>query len=198
MVALAGLVALTAAAAVLISMVSSARLAQSLGEWLDRVARRIWTLLRRVPPSGIVDGVLDLREHLKGLLTERGRRGFVAALVAKVSWFIVFEACLWCVGITPDLLSPAAVLTTMAVVGIVSLVPITPGAVGVAEVAYIGILSAAAGADITGQITAAVMVFRIAQWFCPIPIGWVLLIAMRWGHGALLAGPQVEPKRTVA
>jgi uncharacterized membrane protein YbhN (UPF0104 family) len=70
----------------------------------------------------------------------------------------------------------------MAVVGIVSLVPITPGAVGVAEVAYIGTLASVAGPGMTEQLTAAVTLFRIAQWLAPIPIGWVLLIVMRRGH----------------
>ena len=70
----------------------------------------------------------------------------------------------------------------MAVVGIVALIPITPGAVGVTEVAYIGVLTSVAGAELTEQITAAVMLFRIAQWLAPIPIGWILLIWMRRGH----------------
>jgi uncharacterized protein (TIRG00374 family) len=185
-VAFVGLVALVVAAVLVGSMVQSEALARRLGESLDRVARKISSLFRRTAPSGIVQGTLDLREQLRGLLTDRGRRGFLAALAAKLAWFVVLEACLWCVGITPDLLSPAVVLTSMAVVGIVSLVPITPGAVGVAEVVYIGILSAAAGGNVTEQLTAAVMLFRIAQWLGPIPIGWILLIAMRWGQGSLL------------
>ena len=74
--------------------------------------------------------------------------------------------------------------------------PVTPGAVGVTEVAYIGILSSVAGSGMTEQLTAAVMLFRIAQWFMPIPIGWVLLIVMRRGHwGELLRGPHVAPVR---
>ena len=59
-------------------------------------------------------------------------------------------------------------------------------------------LSGAAGADITGQLTAAVMLFRIAQWFGPIPIGWILLIAMRRGQGSLLAGPNVTTANATA
>ena len=72
--------------------------------------------------------------------------------------------------------------------------PITPGGVGVTEVAYIGILTSVAGSGLTEQLTAAVMLFRIAQWFVPIPIGWVLLLVMRRGHlGELLGGPDKAP-----
>jgi hypothetical protein len=39
-----------------------------------------------------------------------------------------------------------------------------------------------------GQLTAAVTLFRIAQWLAPIPIGWVLLIVMRRGHWSELLG----------
>jgi uncharacterized membrane protein YbhN (UPF0104 family) len=75
----------------------------------------------------------------------------------------------------------------------VSLLPITPGAVGVAEVAYIGILSSVAGSAYAGQLTAAVSLFRIAQWFAPIPIGWVLLILMRRGYWGNLLGSSGNP-----
>ena len=197
LLALIGLIVLVAAAVLLVSIVRSERLARRLGGWLDRMAQRIWKLFRKAPPTGIVEGVLDLRERSKAMLTQHGRRGFAAAVVGKLAWFVVLEAALWCVGIGPDVLPPSAVLAAMAVVGIVSLVPITPGAVGVAEVAYIGILSSVAGSGMTEQLTAAVVLFRIAQWLAPIPIGWVLLIVMRRGHwGELLSGPDVAPTPT--
>jgi putative heme transporter len=160
------------------------------GGWLDGLAGRIWALLRKSPPTGIVEGILALRERLKEVLTRRGLLGFAAAVVGKLAWFAVLEVALWCVGIGPDVLQPSAVLATMGVVGIVSLIPITPGAVGVAELAYIGILSSLTGSAMTDELTAAVSLFRIAQWLAPIPIGWVLLIVMRRGHwGELLGGP---------
>jgi uncharacterized membrane protein YbhN (UPF0104 family) len=192
--ALVGLVALVAAAVLLVSFVRSEGLARKLGGRLDSMAQRIWTLFRKTPPAGIVEGVLDLRERSKAMLTQHGVRGFAAAVVGRLAWFVVLEIALWCVGFGPDALPPSAVLAAMAVVGIVSLIPITPGAVGVAEVAYIGILSSVAGAGMTEQLTAAVMLFRIAQWLAPIPIGWVLLIMLRRGHwGELLGGPDKAP-----
>ena len=70
----------------------------------------------------------------------------------------------------------------MAAVALVALIPITPGAVGVSEVAYIGFLSAVAGEGLTDEITAAIVIFRAAQWLAPIPIGWILLVIMRGSH----------------
>ncbi len=194
LLALVGLVVLIAGAVLLVSFVRSESLARKLGGWLDAMAQRIWKLFRKTPPDGIVAGALDLRERSKAMLTQHGVRGFAAAVVGKLAWFVVLEVALWCVGIGPDVLPPSAVLAAMAVVGIVSLVPITPGGVGVAEVAYIGILSSVAGSGMTEQLTAAVMLFRIAQWLAPIPIGWVLLIVLRRGHwGELLGGAHMAP-----
>jgi uncharacterized membrane protein YbhN (UPF0104 family) len=155
--ALVGLVVLVVATVLLVSFVRSEDLARKLGGWLDSMARRIWSLFRKTPPTGIVEGLLDLRERSRAILTQHGLRGFVAAVVGRLAWFAVLEVALWCVGIGTDALPPSAVLATMGVVGIVSLVPITPGAVGVAEVAYVGILSSVAGSAMTEQITAAVM-----------------------------------------
>ncbi len=194
LLALVGLIVLVAAAVLLISIVRSEGLARKLGGWLDSMAQRIWRLFRKTPPAGIVEGVLDLRERSKAMLTQHGVLGFASAVVGRLAWFVVLEVALWCVGIGPDVLPPSAVLAAMAVAGIVSLVPITPGAVGVAEVAYIGILSSVTGSGMTEQLTAAVMLFRIAQWLAPIPIGWVLLIVLRRGHwGELLGGPDIAP-----
>ena len=182
------LLVLVAAAVLLVLTVRSERLARKLGGWLDRMAQRIWKLLRRTPPSGMVEGMLDLREHSKSMLTTHGLAGFAMAVAGKLAWFVVLEVALWCVGVGPAVLPPSDVLAAMAVVWLVTLIPITPGAVGVTEVAYIGVLSSVAGAAITEQLTAAVMLYRIAQWLVPIPIGWLLLLVMRRGHWGDLLG----------
>jgi uncharacterized protein (TIRG00374 family) len=188
--ALIGVAVLAVAVVLLVSVVRSDGLARRLGGWLDALATRIWTLFRKTPPSGIVEAMLELGESAKAMLTRRGIVAFAAAVVARLAWFVVLEVALWSVGVGPDVLPPATVLAAMAVVGMVSLLPITPGAVGVAEVAYVGILSSVAGPGMSGQLTAAVSLFRIAQWLAPIPIGWVLLIVMRRGHwGELLGNP---------
>jgi uncharacterized membrane protein YbhN (UPF0104 family) len=116
------------------------------------------------------------------MLSSHGLRAFAAAVAARLAWFVVLEVCLWSMGVTPDLLPPSVVLAVMAAVALITLIPITPGGVGVAEVSFIGMLSAVAGEGLTGQITAAIVIFRAAQWLVVIPIGWVLLVIMRGSH----------------
>ncbi|MFL5725341.1 MAG: YbhN family protein [Chloroflexota bacterium] len=176
---LIGVAALALAATVIVGIVRSERLARRLGTWLDKAAKRLWHLFRRTPPSGIVEGVMDVREEARETLSRYGLGGYAAAVLAKLAWFVVLEVALWSVGVTPEVLPSSAVLSAMAVVGLVALIPITPGAIGVAEVAYIGLLSAVAGDGLTDEITAAIVIFRAVQWLAPIPIGWVLFAIMR-------------------
>ncbi len=166
----------------LVVIVRSESLAGRLGRALDAIARRVWGWFRRPSPTGIVEGVMQVRERSHETLSRRGVLGFAAAVLARLAWFLVLQVSLWSVGVSSDVLAPSAVLTTMAVVALLSLIPITPGAIGVSEVAYIGLLSTVAGDGMAGQITAAIVIFRAAQWLVPIPIGWILLVIMRGSH----------------
>jgi uncharacterized membrane protein YbhN (UPF0104 family) len=180
---------LVVAGIVIAAIVRSEPLALRIGETLDWLAGHVWRLFRRIPPTGIVQAVLDFRTKSQDTLSRHGALGFAAAVVAKLVWFVVLEIALWTVGIGWDVLPPSAVLAAMAIVAIVALIPIVPGGVGITEVAYIGLLTAVAGEAYTAQIAAAVMLYRIAQWLAPIPIGWVLLVLLRRGRrGGLLAG----------
>jgi putative heme transporter len=180
--AVIGVVVLVLAVGLLTGLVRSEPMARRFGGWLERVTTRLWRAFRRTPPSGVAEGVMDVRERSKDTLSRHGLVGFAAAVTAKLAWFVVLEVALWSVGITPDILPPSAVLAAMAVVALVALIPITPGAVGVTEVAYIGFLTAVAGEGLTDAITAAIVIFRAAQWLAPIPIGWILLVIMRGSH----------------
>jgi uncharacterized protein (TIRG00374 family) len=193
LIAAIGVVIFIGAVLLLAAIVRSENVARRLGTVLDRVVHRIWPLFHKQPPSGIVAGVLQLRVESKDTLSRAGVPAFGAALLAKLAWLLVLEVCLWSVGLGPDALPVPVVMTAMAVVAIVAMVPITPGAIGVTEVAYIGILSAVTGPGATDQITAAVMLFRIAQWLAPIPIGWALLLVMRRGHWGDLLSPGDPP-----
>ena len=108
-----------------------------------------------------------MRSH--EMLSRRGALGFGAAVLARLAWFLVLEVALWSVGVTWEELPPSAVLTAMAAVALVALIPITPGAIGVSEIAYVGLLSAVAGDAMTAPITAAIVMFRTAQWLDPDP-----------------------------
>jgi uncharacterized membrane protein YbhN (UPF0104 family) len=182
LVSLVSVAVLLVAFAVLGAIVRSASTARRIGELLQRAATWLWRLVHRTPPTGIVEGALDVRSRMGEIVSRHGALAYVAAVAAKLAWFVVLEVALWAVGVTPEELPPSAVLTAMAAVALIALIPITPGAVGVSEVAYVGLLTTMAGEGLADEIAAAVVIFRAAQWLLPIPIGWVLLIVMRGSH----------------
>jgi putative heme transporter len=177
-----GVAILTVALLLLVAIVRSESLAGRLGRALESIASRLGRLFRRQPPTGIVDGVMQVRVRSHEILSRRGALGFAAAVLARLAWFLVLQVSLWSVGVTSEVLPPSAVLTTMAAVSLLGLIPITPGAIGVSEVAYLGLLTAIVGEVMTAPITAAIVMFRAAQWLVPIPLGWILLVIMRGSH----------------
>src|SRR4051794_21761539 len=183
-----GVIILVFALLVLVAIVRSESLAGRLGRLLESIAGRLWGLFRRPPPSGIADGVMQVRERSQDMLSRRGALGFGASVLARLAWFVVLQVSLWSVGVTSDVLAPSAVLTAMAAVALLALIPITPGAIGVSEIAYVGLLSAVAGEGLTEEITAAIVIFRAAQWLAPIPIGWILFAIMRGSRWREIGG----------
>jgi putative heme transporter len=174
--------------AVFAAIVRSERLARRIGDGLSGAIGWLFARLRRRGPAGVSAAVMDLRVQLHDILNRDGLEAYGAAVLAKLAWFLVLMVSLRACGVGPDVISPGTVLATMAVVSFVSLVPITPGALGVSEVAYIALLTAAIDPAYTAQVAAAVLLYRVAQWLIPIPLGWGLFIVMRRGHG-LFADP---------
>ena len=188
MLAAIGVLVLALGTAAFAAIVRSESLARHIGDWLARAIGWLFRRFRRPGPTGVADAVMRLRVEFHDILNRDGLEAYGAAVLAKLAWFLVFEVSLRACGIGPDVISPATVLATMAVVSIVALVPITPGALGISEVAYIGLLTAAIDPTYAAQLAAAVLLYRVAQWLIPIPLGWALFIVMRRGHG-LFADP---------
>ena len=84
------------------------------------------------------------------------------------------------VGVDDDVLPWTQVFVVFALVQGLTVFPITAGDAGVSEIAYIGMLTAAAGEEWVNQITAAVLIFRILTWLLLIPVG--LGVLGFWRH----------------
>jgi len=170
------------------ALVRSEPLARRIGDLLANAIGWVFARLHRPGPTVVADAVMGLREELHVILHRDGLEAYGAAVLAKLAWFLVLEVSLRACGVGPEVMPPATVLATMAVVSIVALVPITPGALGVSEIAYVALLTAGIDPAYAASVAAAVLLFRVAQWLVPIPLGWALLIVMRRGHG-LFADP---------
>jgi uncharacterized protein (TIRG00374 family) len=183
MLAAVGVLVLALGTAAFAAIVRSESLARRIGDRLAGAIGGLFRRFRRPGPAGVADAVMRLRAELHAILNRDGLEAYGAAVLAKLAWFLVLQVALRACGVGPEVISQATVLSTMAVVSIVALIPITPGALGVSEVAYIGLFTAAIDPAYAAPVAAAVLLYRVAQWLVPIPLGWALFILMRRGHG---------------
>lgn len=122
---------------------------------------------------------------------------FAAAFCTQAVVFAALLVALRAAGLGEDVLPWWDVLFAHALVIILTSVPITPGSIGIAELAYTGILTAVAGDGVAAQVAAGVILFRLATWLLPIPVGWIsaLVWKSRTGH-ALFAAPSAAAPPT--
>jgi len=178
-------IVLFVAVGVMVAILRSDRAA----DWLGRTGQRVATgMLARLGREGRpnVDGAIHrFRDELGQVVRGHGLVAFGAAVLAQLAWCFVLIAALRIVGIRDSVLSAADIFAVFALVNVLTIIPISPGGAGVPELLYIAGLSAIAGAQNESVIAAGVFLFRLFQWFVPIPIAWVLLKVARRGKPML-------------
>ena len=136
------------------------------------------------PPGAVSDAVMRLRERGAPRPPEPPRaRGVRRCGPGRSS---PGSSCCWWrsarAASGPEVLSPPTVLATMAVVRLRRPRAASPRAHWAsAEMAYIGLFTTAVDPayELRRRCAAAVLLYRVAQWLVPIPLGWALLIVMR-------------------
>jgi len=158
-------------------------------DWIGRTGQRVvsWVLARLGREGGpdVSRAVHRFRDQLGEVIRQRGFLALLVAILAQLGWCIVLIAALRVVGVPDGVLTPADVLAVFALVSVITIIPISPGGAGVPELLYIAGLSSIAGDQYESLITAGVFLFRLYQWFLPIPIAWILLKLARQGRSIL-------------
>ncbi len=172
-IAIIALAVLIVMAVVVIGMVRS----EAFTQWLAGKAESFanWGLgkLKRDPVDGLSDRVVGFRDLAIGIVNESGIRALLFSAAGKLWAFVMLVLALRIVGLGADILSLGQIFIVWVIVLLITSIPITPGGVGIAALAYIGLFSQIAGDQYADAIAAGVVLFRLAQWFLPIPIGWV-------------------------
>jgi len=158
-------------------------------DWIGRTGQRVvsWILARLGREGGpdVSRSVHRFRDQLGEVIRRRGFLALLVAILAQLGWCVVLIAALRVVGVPEGTLPPADVLAVFALVSVITIIPISPGGAGVPELLYIAGLSSIAGSEYESLITAGVFLFRLYQWFLPIPIAWILLKVARQGRSIL-------------
>jgi uncharacterized protein (TIRG00374 family) len=177
LLAVAGVVLVTAAFALLVAL---ARNSAWLRRLLDRLAR--W-----VPGMDADKAAAALRregEHLRALAADPPR------LVAAVAWgtanWVLDATVLWAVlAAVGHPLNPLTLFTAYAVANVLGLLPITPGGVGVVEGVLVPSLVAAGVPAHLALV--GVLGWRLVNYWLPIPVGALLWLTLR--HHTSSTGP---------
>ena len=171
-----------AAAVVLVFVLGSERRTEQAG----RVVAPIWgfvlRLLRKPEPADLPTQMVEARAKAVDTLHDRWLVASWGTLLAAATKFGLLLMCLRFTGVNEDTLSWTEIFVVYALVQGLTILPITAGDAGVSELAYIGMLTAAAGQEYVNQITAAILIFRVLTWLLIIPVG---LGVLGWWQHAL-------------
>lgn len=176
-------------AGIAISMVlRKEKTARKLGGVVARFLRWGFTKLGRQEPTDVVDRVLSVRLEARDVLGKRWPGAFFAAFLGQAITYSMLTLSLRTVGVNSDLLDWSQILLVQGLAIILTLIPITPGSVGVAALIYIGFFNLLTDGKIPDQIAAGVILYRLATWLLPIPIGWILTLRWQASSGQKLFG----------
>lgn len=172
-IALIALGVLIIGAIVVVGMVRSEGFTRWLAEKTEAIAN--WGLgkIKRDPLEGLSTKVVGFRDLAADIVRERGLVALSWSATGKLWAFVILVIALRIVGLDADILSIGQIFVAWVIVMLITAIPITPGGIGIAEMAYIWIFTQMIGSEYSDIIAAGVILFRLAQWFLPIPIGWI-------------------------
>ena len=170
---------------VIVAVIRSERIASWLGRTGDGISVAVLTRLGRENRPDVSGTIYRFRDEFGDVLQRRGVIGVVVGVLAQIGWSIVLAVALRITGVPAEALSPGEVFALYGLVSVITIIPIAPGGAGIPELLFIAGFTALAGAEYTAAITAGVFLFRLYDWFLPIPIAWIMLKLARRGRSIL-------------
>jgi len=175
-----GLTVLVALAIVLLTLIlRSAGFASRLGARCDRIVGRLRRRMARIPDPGLTEGLPLFRTQMVRLLTLCWGRLTVTMVISQLTVVLVLGICVRMQGLDEETISWAVILVAWGLVTFASLLIPTPGGLGVAEVVLVGVLGHGLPQSDEAAVLAAVLLYRIATFLVPIPIGLVTYLYWR-------------------
>ena len=176
--AIGGLVAVGVMVGFFAAVLHSDATAERLGGIIERIAARVFGLIRRDPPSGITDQLVSFRRSTVDIIS---RRWAVLTGTNFLQQFAQFGVLMVSLRITEDgkttQVAVIAAFAAFAMARLASFIPITPGGLGTVDAALTSLL-VAFGATKTDAL-AATLLWRAASWIPQVLLGVVTLVIWR-------------------
>ncbi|GMQ98630.1 MAG: hypothetical protein BMS9Abin17_1151 [Acidimicrobiia bacterium] len=172
-IAIIALAVLIVMAVVIVGMIRSESFTQWLAEKAESLAN--WGLgkIKRDPVDGLSTKVVGFRDLAIEIVRVSGGRALFFSATGKLWAFVMLTLSLRIVGLDAETLPLGQIFIVWVIVLMITAIPITPGGLGIAALAYIFLFSQILGNEFSDIVAAGVVLFRLAQWFLPIPIGWI-------------------------
>ena len=176
--AVGGLVAVGVMVGFFAAVLHSDATAERLGSILERIAAKLFGLIRKDPPSGITDQLVTFRRSTVDIIS---RRWAVLTGTNFLQQFAQFGVLMVSLRITEDgkttQVAVIAAFAAFAMARLASYIPITPGGLGTVDAALTSLL-VAFGATKTDAL-AATLLWRAASWIPQVLLGVVTLVIWR-------------------
>lgn len=174
------LAALVILASILLALIlRSQGFAMRLGGWLDDLARGIKRLIRRLSMPSMENELPKFRVVMVDQLRRCWGRLTVAEIVSQLTACFVLGVACRLVGLDSSTISWWTIILAYSAVTLASLLIPTPGGLGVAEVVLVAVLGYTLPSSDQSAVLAAVILYRIATFLVPIPIGLVTYLYWR-------------------
>jgi putative heme transporter len=175
-----GLSVLVVIAVYLLAMIiRSKAFAIKLGVWTDKLMRRLTKHIKRITPPDLEVELPRFRTLLVALLARCWQRLTVAMLFSQLFVCFVLGVACRMQGLGESTVSWATILVAYGAATFASLLVPTPGGLGVAEIVLVGVISYGLPASLQPAVLSAVILYRIATFLVPIPIGLVTYLYWR-------------------
>jgi uncharacterized membrane protein YbhN (UPF0104 family) len=190
-----GWTALVVVAAVVLALVlRSTAFAARLGRWTDSVLRLGTKVVKSFHPPDMAAQVPAFRELMVRLLRVCWGRLTVAMVVSQLTACFVLGVACRMQGLDESTISWAVIVLAYGAVVMASLLVPTPGGLGVAELVLTLVLGHGLPQSLQPAVLAAVLLYRIATFLVPIPIG--LATYLYWRRSTAWRRP-VDSRRVV-
>jgi uncharacterized protein (TIRG00374 family) len=145
------------------------------------VGRLVALVRRKTTRERVAKRLLEERDQVASALDKRWIRALSSATASRMADYAVLVASLVAVGAQ---VRPSLVLVAYVAAMALGMVPITPGGVGIVEAGLTGLL-VLAGVP-SDQAVVGTLLYRLASFWFPIPVGLVAwLVARLRGPGAM-------------
>nr|WP_296772528.1 lysylphosphatidylglycerol synthase transmembrane domain-containing protein [Rhodococcus sp. (in: high G+C Gram-positive bacteria)] len=178
-IAIGACVIVTAVCLSIALVVTNDGFARRIGRVMTRARTLLAKRIKRIEPRDMEQFVADFREHLLARVRTCWRSLTATMLLSQLLGALVLGVSVRMSGLDQNQIGWDRIVVAFGAMWLAAFVAPTPGGLGVAEAALIAVLGVGLATDAQAQLVAAVLLYRFATWFLPIPLGLVAYLYWR-------------------